>query len=217
MQGSLPPLPHSKGDLLANSSWYTRHEKVPSSLGSPCPGHESKGRRSHFITRNSFGITERSFYSFPECHHWRRIMVISVLFPWFNIGIVTRCCARNGQSKHWDRKVYNFNSLVCQWNSQVCWCSERQHIEFGIFCDTIVPILVDWMPLYSQRKSLNGLYIHLDNARTHNASRFTQCLHTKRSSGYHTRLAARTSRQVTSPLVRSSKNSPNRTSLTGRI
>jgi hypothetical protein len=30
-------------DLLANSSEYTWHEKVPSSLGSPCPGHESEG------------------------------------------------------------------------------------------------------------------------------------------------------------------------------
>jgi hypothetical protein len=38
-------------------------------LGFPCPGHESAGRKSHFVTWNSFGIRERSFCRFPECHH----------------------------------------------------------------------------------------------------------------------------------------------------
>jgi hypothetical protein len=57
--------------LLANCPWYARHEKVPLAPGSPCPGHESIDRKSHFIISHSFDITERSFDWFPECHHWR--------------------------------------------------------------------------------------------------------------------------------------------------
>jgi hypothetical protein len=30
--------------------------------------------------------------------------------------------------KNWHRIIFNFTSLVCQWNPRPCWCSERQHI-----------------------------------------------------------------------------------------
>jgi hypothetical protein len=127
MKDSLPALPHCKGDLLANSFWYARHEKVPSSVRSTYPGHELKNRKNHFITRSSFGISERSFYWFPECYRWRWIIILSVLYPWFDMGVLTRWNARKSQSKN-DTKVFNVTSLVCQWNPQLCWCSERQHI-----------------------------------------------------------------------------------------
>jgi hypothetical protein len=45
MQRSLLTLLHCKWDLLANSSWHGWYKKVPSSLRSPCPGHQSRIRR----------------------------------------------------------------------------------------------------------------------------------------------------------------------------
>jgi hypothetical protein len=91
------------GFFMIRSAW-----KVPSSLGSPCPGHESERRKSHFITWNSFGVTERSLYSFPECHHWEWIMALLVLSPWFYMGVGTRRSARKSHSKDWHRKGSNF-------------------------------------------------------------------------------------------------------------
>jgi hypothetical protein len=88
----------------------------------------------------------------------------------------------------------------------------------AFFCDTVVLRLFDGITLHSRRKSLKGLYIHLDNALPHNAKRSTQCLQAKRSSGYGTRIAARTSHQLTSSsLVVSSENSLNATALTEEL
>jgi hypothetical protein len=113
---------------LAWEFFMIRPSEVPSSLGSPRPGHESESRKSHFIILNSFGIAERSFYWFPERDHWRWIMVFSVPSLWFDMHIFSRWSARKSQSKDWHRKMSNFNSLVCQWNPQPYSCSEKQHL-----------------------------------------------------------------------------------------
>jgi hypothetical protein len=75
----------------------------------------------------------------------------------------------------------------------------------AFFCDTAGLSSFDGITLHSRRKSLNSLYIDLDNARPHNARQSTECLHAKRSSGYRTGLIAWTSHEVTSSLVISSE------------
>jgi hypothetical protein len=87
------------------------------------------------------------------------------------------------------------------------------HIIQYSFCDTVVPSLFDGIIFHSQRKSCKGLYIHLDNARPHNAWRCTECLRAKESSEYRTRFTARNLHQVTtSSLVISREDSLNPTS-----
>jgi hypothetical protein len=52
--------------------------------------------------------------------------------------------------------------------------------------------------LHSRRKSLDNLYVYLNNARPHNARRSIEYLHAKRASRYRTWLTVRTSHEVTS-------------------
>jgi transposase len=46
----------------------------------------------------------------------------------------------------------------------------------AFLCDIVIPELVQNICSSSRRKSLKGMYIHLDNARPHNSRRATECL-----------------------------------------
>jgi hypothetical protein len=95
--------------------------------------------------------------------------------------------------------------------------SKSRIYNSAFFHNTLVSILFDGINFHSRRKSVKGLYSRPDNARPHNARRYTECVHAKRSSGYRTRLTARKSHYVTSSSsLLSNENSPNTTSLIGR-
>jgi hypothetical protein len=52
--------------------------------------------------------------------------------------------------------------------------------DSAFFCNIVLPSLFDVIALYSRRKSLKGLYINLNNARSHDTRRSTECLHAKK-------------------------------------
>jgi hypothetical protein len=217
MQGSLLTLPHCKGGLLANSLSYARHERfhfrwIPHGLDT--------NQKAETVTL-SYGI----LLVLQSFHSTNFQSVITGDESGFFLYYPRDLMCESSRDEVPERVKQRFDTEKCL--ILLLWSVNGIHnlvnvlkastCNSAFFCNTVVPSLFDGIALHSRRKSLNCLYIHLDNACLHNTRRSTECLQAKRSSGYRTRLTARTSHEVTSSsLVTSSENSPNTKSLTGR-
>jgi hypothetical protein len=97
--------------------------------------------------------------------------------------------------KKWHRKVSNFTFWSVNGIQGLVNVLKGGRYNSRFFCDTAVSSLFDGIILHSRRKSLKSFCIHLDDACLLNV------LIQQRSSGYRTRLTARTLHQVTSSFL----------------
>jgi hypothetical protein len=156
MQGSLPALPHCKGNTLVNTSWHARHEKVTSSLDSPCPVHEPEGRKNYFVIWK-LSVLQR-------IHSTGFQSAITGDESWFflyyspdSIWASSRDEIPERVSQKTDTQKYRLSLLwsINGIHSLVDFPKGRTY-DSAFFCDIVMRCLFDGITLHSRRKSLKG-------------------------------------------------------------